>query len=106
MAKYKYSVNPKLNAFLQGIEDDLMEWCDTPEESINEMKRYKRTFPHELDYNIAQYGNLLVSSYQVEEYRRSCGYSPKPHDCDEVWEKYKQAVGAVVRTILKKHDHG
>lgn len=103
MAKYRYSINPKLNALLQGIEDDLMSMEDTPEVCINEMKRYKREFPHEPDYNLAQYGRLLVSAYQVRQFSQSCGYAPDKRSDDKVWLTYLQQVGAVVRTILKNN---
>ncbi len=52
MAKYRYSVNPKLNALLQDIEDDLMSMEETPEVCISEMKRYQRAFPNEPDITL------------------------------------------------------
>lgn len=101
MAKYRYSVNPKLNALLQDIEDDLMSMEETSEVCISEMKRYQIAFPNEPDYNIAQYGRLLVSAYQVRQLNQSCGYAPSKLSDDKIWHKYLQQVGVVVRTILK-----
>ena len=96
----KYSKNIKLNNLLLSIEDDLLSMEDTKEIAISEMKRYMKAFPMEPDYNIAQYGKLLISSYQVRELLTSCGYAEQRVSDDEIWERYKRQVGYVARTII------
>lgn len=96
----KYSKNRKLNNLLLSIEDDLLSMEDNKEIAISEMKRYMKTFPKEPDYNIAQYGRLLISSYQVRELLKSCGYAEQRVSDDEVWERYKRQVGYVARQII------
>ena len=67
---------------------------------INEIKRYKKTFYNEPDYNIAQYGNLLISYYEVRELYNTVGLDTTNLDDDKVWENYKKDVGIVVRKII------
>ena len=97
----KYSKNRKLNDLLLSIEEDLLSMEDNKEIAISEMKRYMKAFPKEPDYNIAQYGRLLISSYQVRELMTSCGYAEQRVSDDEVWERYKHQVGYVARQITK-----
>lgn len=99
----KYSVNPKLNAVLQSIEDDLFSMEESKEICLSEMKRYMREFPNEPDYNLAQYGRLLVSSYQVRELYEACGYVPDKRSDDKVWRTYLEQVGYVVRQIIQNN---
>lgn len=99
----KYSNNPKLQRYLQSIEDDLMSMEAVPEKSIRVMLHYKESFPKEPDYNIAQYGRLLVSPCQIRRRMAECGYSEKSaarRSDDDIWSKYLQQVGSVTRTIL------
>ena len=64
----KFSKNVKLNAVLNGIYEDLQEL------GVNEVRRYKEEFKHETDYNIAQYGNMLVYYYDIREMYKNAGY--------------------------------
>lgn len=96
----KYSKNRKLNDLLLSIEEDLLSMEEPKELAISEIKRYMKAFPKEPDYNIAQYGNLLVSSYQVRELLTSCGYAEQRVSDDEIWERYKRQVGYVARQIV------
>lgn len=61
----RFSINPKLNNALSRIAEDLNEY------GIDEVKRYMREFPRESDYNIAQYGNLLVYYSDIYAFYRS-----------------------------------
>ena len=66
MESIKFSKNQKLNFVLNRIYFSLLEMCDSENESIQEIKMYKRNFPNELDYNLYQFGNLLVGNYQIQ----------------------------------------
>ena len=91
----KYSINNKLNKVLTEIENDLLEM------EISEVKRYYQSFPKEVDYNIAQYGNLLIGYYEVYDLYRNCGYkSTDKMSNDKIWELYKRQVGYVTRCLV------
>lgn len=92
----KYSKNKKLNEVLSRIERQLLEL------GLDEVKHYKESFPNEIDYNIVQYGCLLVYYSDVKKMYRSCGYKSLEKMSDEkVWEIYKRQVGYVVRQLIK-----
>ena len=92
----KFSVNPKLNKVLNSIAEDLQEM------GLDEVKRYYKEFKKESDYNIAQYGNLLVYYSQIYDFYRNCGYkSTDKFSPEKIWETYKKQVGFVVRELLK-----
>lgn len=54
----KLSKNKKLNKVLLDILIDLVELDEYGE--LNEVERYRKNFPNEIDYNIFQYGNMRV----------------------------------------------
>lgn len=92
----KYSKNKKLNEVLTRIEEQLLEL------GLDEVKHYMQEFKNELDYNIAQYGNLLVYYYDIKKMYRDCGYTTLDKMSDQkVWEIYKRQVGYVARELMK-----
>lgn len=92
----KYSKNVKLNNALMGIEKDLLEFL-----GLEEIKRYYNAFKNECDYNIAQYGNVLVYYSQIYDFYRSCGYkSTDKMSTDKIWDLYKRQVGYVTRCLV------
>ena len=94
--KNKYSKNKKLEGVLSRIESQLLEL------GLDEVKHYKKSFPNEIDYNIAQYGSLLVYYSDVKQMYKDCGYKSLEKMSDEkVWEIYKKQVGYVARELTK-----
>ena len=92
----KYSKNKKLNDVLTRIENQLLEL------GLDEVKHYKESFPNEIDYNIAQYGSVLVYYLDVKQMYKDCGYKSLEKMSDEkVWEIYKRQVGYVARELTK-----
>lgn len=92
----KYSKNKKLESVLSRIENQLLEL------GLDEVKHYKKSFPNEIDYNIAQYGCLLVYYSDVKKMYRDCGYKSLEKMSDEkVWKIYKRQVGYVARQLIK-----
>ena len=92
----KYSKNKKLNEVLTRIEEQLLEL------GLDEIKHYMQEFKNELDYNIAQYGNLLVYYYDVRQMYKDCGYVSLEKMSDEkVWEIYKRQVGYIARQLMR-----
>lgn len=100
MKRNKWSVNAKLNGVLCEIEQDLRGMCETEAESMEEVRRYVRDFPREIDFNLAQYGCLLVYHDQVKEFYKKHGYKTLEKVSDSKrWELYKRQVGYVARRI-------
>lgn len=91
----KFSKNKKLN----GVLNDILESLEDLE--VEEVKHYYNEFRNETDYNIAQYGNLLVYYHQVKELYSRNGYKTlEKWSNEKVWETYKRQVGYVVRYML------
>ena len=94
--KNKYSKNKKLDGVLTRIEGQLLDL------GLDEVKHYVESFPNEIDYNIVQYGNLLIYYYDVRQMYRDCGYKSLDKMSDEkVWEIYKRQVGYITRQLIK-----
>lgn len=94
----KYSKNNKLNKVLMEIESDLLEM------GINEIKRYYNEFKNEVDYNIVQYGNMLIYYNEVYNFYRSCGYkSTDKMSTNKIWELYKNQVGYVAKKLILEY---
>lgn len=91
----KFSKNVKLNNALNGIYEDLQEL------GINEIKRYYNDYKFEPDFNIAQYGNMLIYFYDIKEFYKNAGYKSFEKMSDsKVWEIYKRQVGYVAWKML------
>ena len=94
----KYSRNSKLNKALTEIEENLLEI------GIDEIKRYYNEFKNEVDYNIAQYGNMLIWYNEIYDFYRSCGYKTTDKmTTDKIWELYKNQVGYVAKRIILEY---
>lgn len=94
----KYSKNVKLNTVLNQIENDLRYF------EISEIARYMQEFPNELDYNIVQYGNMLVYYWEIRKMYINAGYKTFENNRisdNKMWEIYKRQVGYVARQIMK-----
>lgn len=93
----KFSKNKKLNNALNGIYEDLKEF------GVEEVKRYMGEFKHESDYNIAQYGNMLIYFYDIREFYKNAGYKSIEKMSDgKIWEIYKRQVGYVARILVRE----
>lgn len=94
----KYSKNVKLNKSLNQIEDDL-KWLE-----LTEIARYMQDYPNESDYNIVQYGNMLVYYWEIRKMYINAGYKTFENNKisdSKMWEIYKRQVGYVARQIMK-----
>lgn len=96
----KYSNNKKLNGVLNEIREDLLSIHDTEAESRKEIVHYRCEFPNEIDFNLVQYGNMLIYYYDIRAMYARHGYKSMDRMSDaQVWETYKRQVGYVARTI-------
>ena len=96
-----FSKNKKLNGVLNDIYTQLLEMCDTENESISAIKNYAKNFSKKTDYNIAMYGNLIVYHDDVLAMYKKYGYKSLDRLSNgDRWNIYKRQVGYVVRHIL------
>lgn len=94
----KYSKNVKLNAVLNQIEENLLQF------GKDEIKRYMKEYPNEPDYNIVDYGNMLINYWEVRQMYIKAGYKSFEDNRisdSKMWEIYKRQVGYVARQIIK-----
>ena len=94
----KYSKNVKLDNVLNQIENQLT-YLELPE-----IARYMKDFPNEPDYNLAQYGNMLVYYWEIRKMYINAGYKTFENNRisdNKMWEIYKRQVGYVARQIMK-----
>lgn len=89
----KLSKNAKLNNVLNSIYDDLMEL------GIEEVKRYYNEFKYETDYNLYQYGNVLIYNDDIRELYKEYK-SLKKASMDKIIEIYKRQVGYIARMMI------
>lgn len=106
----KYSINKKLDAVLNCIESDITNaFCDYTDgkenagEIIANLEWHKQQYPGEIDYNIAQNGNMLCYYSQVYKLYRNCGYKiTEKFSSEKIWQTYCRQVGYVCREILQR----
>lgn len=91
-----FSKNKKLNGLLNDIREEVLEL------GMEEILHYYNEFKgQESDYNIAQYGSLLVYYDDIRELYAKNGYKSIKNWSDEkIWETYKRQVGYIVRNIV------
>ena len=98
----KYSINPKLNKCLNGIETALLSILDTKAESLEQIRAYVNEYKKEPDCNIAQHGNVLYAYAGIRDFYRSCGYKTTEKMSNEkLWATYLHQVGYVARQLVK-----
>lgn len=102
MKKISFSKNAKLNKVLNAIYVDLLQMRDTESESIQEIRHYKDSFPKETDFNLYQYGNLLIYNGEIanlySDYK-----SLKNASIDKLINIYKRQIRYVANYILSNN---
>ena len=97
----KFSKNAKLNNALSGIYEQLKDF-DTGK-SAGEIKRYYQDFKNdgEKDYNIAQYGNLLIYYSDIYKfYADGENKTTAKLSTAKIWDLYLRQVGYIVRNYF------
>lgn len=98
----RYSINPKLNKCLNGIEASLLSILDTKAESLEQIRAYVNEYKNEPDYNIAQHGNVLYTYAGIRDFYRNYGYKSMDNMSDgRIWATYLHQVGYVARQIIR-----
>lgn len=94
----KYRKNVKLNTVLNQIEKDLNYF------GLSEIARYMQEYPNEPDYNIVDYGNMLIYYWEIRNMYIKAGYKSFEDNRisdSKMWKIYKQQVGYVARELTK-----
>lgn len=102
MKTINFSKNAKLNKVLNAIYVDLMQIRDTESESIQEIKQYKDSFPKEMDFNLYQYGNLLIYNNEIADLY-SDYKSLKNASIDKLTSIYKRQIRYIANYILSNN---
>lgn len=98
----KYSVNPKLNKCLNGIEAALLSILDTKAESLEQIRAYVNEYRREPDCNIVQHGNVLYTYAGIRDFYRNRGYKSMDNMSDgRLWATYLHQVGYVARQLVR-----
>ena len=94
-----FSKNKKLNGVLNDIHTQLLEMCETKKESICEIKRYAKNFSKELDYNLYEYGNLLIWDGDMKDLYKDYK-SLQKSSIESIRNIYKRQIRYVANYIL------
>lgn len=100
-----YSKNPKLQKAYDLVKESILEkvndfdsyWYETRDDAINELRRYKREFIRELDYNYYAYGNLLIYYTDINKLFKDAWYN-RLYGNEEL--RYKTLVWKAIDDIL------
>lgn len=99
MKTIRWSRNPKLEKLMLAVEAQLNEL------GIEEVCNYVENFDWKSypDYNIVQYGNVLIYYDDIRNLYRECGYKWAETASDlKLWESYKRCVGFVAQELVKE----
>ena len=86
------------NKLVKAIEDYILEDVDR-EETINELRRYKKEFPRVKDYNWYTYGNILPYYSQIRDFYIEHDCIPSENN-DILLEHFKLHVRKAIDNIL------
>lgn len=97
----KYSANSKANSVMLSIEESLLTMCDTEEESLIDIVRYKKEFPSLPDYGLYEYGNLLAYTDDIRELYADNGYTyTKKLPAEKLIAIYKRHIRQVANHLI------
>lgn len=89
-----------LSNIKDSIIDSIIDCVGDANLVVSELKRYKRDFPLEADYNFYRFGNLFVYHEQIREFYLSCGYKKLPQSNLKLERDYMRDVRRVINQIL------
>lgn len=83
------------------IKSYILENVDNTEEVFNELKRYKREFYREKDYNWYKYGNILPYYSQIRDFYLEHGI-PVSESNSVLQEHFEYHIGKAIDSILSE----
>lgn len=101
MIKNRFSKNRKTDGLMRDIEQHILYNFDYNfDDAVKELKRYKDEFWNVVDYNYAQYGNLLVYYKDVRKFYEESGYNLRTVNDTFLWKRYLMDVRRVINVML------
>lgn len=85
---------------LTAVKDYILE-DENKDEVINELKRYKKEFSREKDYNWYKHGNILPYYSQIRDFYERNGI-PVPESDSVLQEHFEYHVGKAIDSILSE----
>ena len=85
---------------LTAIKDYILE-DENKDEVISELKRYKKEFHFEKDYNWYKYGNILPYYSQIKDFYEKNGITV-PESDSVLQEHFEYHVGKAIDSILSE----
>ena len=89
-----------MTKLVKAIIDYILEDEDK-DSMIKELRRYKRDFPYESDYNYYKYGNILPYHSQIREFYEKNGVIPSKNDI-HMEKEFCWNVGKAIDAILEE----
>lgn len=86
---------------LIAVKSYILEDEENPEEVINELKRYKKEFHNEKDYNWYKYGKILPYYSQIRDFYEKNGI-PFPESDSVLQEHFEYHIGKAIDSILSE----
>ena len=90
----------KVNKLVLAVKDYILD-DENREEIVSELKRYKKEFPSEPDYNYYRYGNILPYYSQIREFITNLGLKCA-EDNERMCISFCYAVGKAIDLILEE----
>ena len=85
---------------LTAVKDYILE-DENKDEVINELRRYKKEFSREKDYNWYKYGNILPYYSQIRDFYKEHGITV-PESDSILQEHFEYHVGKAIDSILSE----
>ena len=85
---------------LTAVKDYILE-DENKDEVINELRRYKKEFSFEKDYNWYKYGNILPYYSQIRDFYEKNGIFA-PESDSVLQEHFEYHVGKAIDSILSE----
>ena len=92
MKKRRYVIND--------IKERILNRHASLVDTVDKLRSYKKEHRREPDYNYAQYGNLIISHYDVRELYRRAGYKVCNYSDYKLWQMYLYATGDAIDELL------
>lgn len=85
---------------IRSAKKQLLHMCDSEIESRNKIQRYKKNYPCEIDYNIAEHGNVLIYNTEIRDWFKKLGFKSESAMSDQaLWAWYKWYIGRAADEI-------
>ena len=98
MDKVRTSYNRKL---IDAVKAYILD-CDNKEETINELRRYKREFRYCIGYNYYAYGNILPYYSQIREFYEKNDIVPS-EDNSVLQRQFEKHIQRAIDEILEEN---